>query len=504
MKKVQTEVYFETKKASDLKENELKGCSELFSSNYGKYSEHDPEGRQGNMVRLSPSYYSTHYSSEEHFFALAKVDKEIIAHAIYLRKVIDGKAITWVLQLVVNKKYMEKGIGTKLLHSIWGFSIDLAWGLASTNPLTVKTLESATFRKVLPSETKKIGSSVHFVKKYEVSDDSSMVFTDFYVDNKGVEEYIKRAFGDRWKLGSLKPGYEWLAFTFGGQPIDSKEEYVKLLRFSENQLREAYGRMDTYNQPWAKGTPNEIDYIKKTLKKLKIDPIYAMDLGCGRGRHTVALAAEFEKLNIIGIDFSEFNIDEAKKNVVGDRVRFVCSDCRNMIGTEDKDLILALYDVIGSFPEEEENDLIIKNAYDCLAGGGCLILSVMNMELTEHLALPENVGRVNDSPEMIFNLKPSDIMQRSGDIFNPEYFAIDTDTGLVYRKEQFHGDGMLSAEYVIRDKRYKMSEMAGILERKGFVIEECRYVQAGRWDVPLESTDSKAKEILIVATKPKR
>jgi len=503
-------VVYETKMAKNLESHELESCSSLFSKHYGIYSSEDKHGRSGMTVKLSESYYKTHYMGENHFVALAKRDKEIIAHAFYLRNEIEGKTITWVLQLVVNAKYRRRGIGTRLLHSIWGFSDDHAWGLATANPLTVKTLEAATFRKVLPSEIIKhmeeieeVGSRIHFVRKYEVTDESSLILTDFYIDNKGVEEYIQRVFGDEWKLGSLKPGYEWLAFTFKNQKAEFKEEYAKLLRFSENQLREAYGRMDTYNQPWTMGTSNEIEYIQRVLEELDIRPFRAADFGCGRGRHTIGLAAAYKDLIIEGIDFSEFNIDEANKNNNSKNVRFIRSDCRDITGTGDHDLILALYDVIGSFPDEKDNNLIIRNAYDSLSEGGCFLLSVMNMELTEHVALPENIGNIEENPEIVFNLKPSDIMQKSGDVFNPEYFAIDTASRLVYRKEQFQGDGLLSAEYVIRDKRYTLSEIGEILEKTGFNIEKCRYVQAGNWDRALTSTDPHAKEILVAATKPR-
>jgi len=499
---------YETKKANELEEHELESCAALFSEHYGIYSSEDKKGRSGKKVKLSSSYYRSHYMGEKHFAALAKVGEEVVAHAFYVRDKVNNKTITWVLQLVVHTKYRRKGIGTRLLHSIWGFSDDHAWGLATANPLTVKTLEAATFRKVLPSEIKghigeieKAGSQIHFVRKYEVTDESSLVLTDFYIDNEGVEEYIKKVFGDKWKLGSLKPGYEWLAFTFKNQKAEFKEEYAKLLRFSESQLREAYGRMDTYNQPWAKGTQNEIEYIKNVLNGLNLRPSYAIDMGCGRGRHTTGLAAEYEDMMIDGIDFSEFNIHEANKNSDKKNVRFIHSDCRYIEGNENCDLVLALYDVIGSFPDESDNLRIVKNAHGHLRNGGCFILSVMNMDLTEHMALKENIGNIEEDPEIIFNLRPSDTMQKSGDVFDPKYYAIDTISGLVYRKEQFQGDGRLSAEYVIRDKRYRMSEIKDMLENIGFDIKDMRYVQAGNWNRPLSGTDRSAKEILIVATK---
>lgn len=110
-------------------------------------------------------------------------------------------------------------------------------------------------------------------------------------------------------------------------------------------------------------------------------------------------------------------------------------------------------------------------------------------------------GNIEENPDILLKLKPSRIMQRSGDVFKSEYLAIDTVTGLVYRKEQFGDDNSLSAEYIIRDKRYYMNEILKMVEDCGFKIIEKRYVRAGHFDEALEALDMHAKEILIIAEK---
>ena len=165
------------------------------------------------------------------------------------------------------------------------------------------------------------------------------------------------------------------------------------------------------------------------------------------------------------------------------------------------DLALCLFDVIGSFPNEEDNIKIIRNAKNILCDGGLFVLSVMNMELTEAIVPDKQKGDVMHNPKLLLNLQPSSIMQKSGNIFNPNHMVIDTVGRLVYRKEQFSDDNRLSAEYVIRDRRYTMPDIVGVLENEGFSILDRRYVRAGHFDDPLSSTDSHAKEILIVAKK---
>ena len=120
----------------------------------------------------------------------------------------------------------------------------------------------------------------------------------------------------------------------------------------------------------------------------------------------------------------------------------------------------------------------------------------MNMELTESIA--KNKGSIRMNPHALLNLPPSETMQISGNIFDPDYYLINTDDGLVYRKEQFTSPNEIFAEYVVADKRYKKQELENLFIAEGFKIIESRYVQAGHWDVPLTATNNKAKEILLI------
>lgn len=96
--------------------------------------------------------------------ALAAIDDKIIGQAFYLRDTFEkNDYISWVLQLVVQEDYRKRGIAKTLLYSIWGFSGDYAWGLATSNALTVKTLEKATFRKVDPKEMLKRSARIRAI-----------------------------------------------------------------------------------------------------------------------------------------------------------------------------------------------------------------------------------------------------------------------------------------------------------------------------------------------------
>lgn len=509
VRKKELPIEYVIKSTMNLTEQELNQCSELFSNNYGYYGKEDPKGRAGKPIKMGTGYYKRHYLKPDYYVALAIYQGAIIAQAFYIKKFYKKEGnITWVLQLVVHRKYRKRRIASKLLHSIWGFSNDHAWGLATANPCTVRTLERATFRKANPKTIKKhldtikrVGDEINFVCDYVVDDTKSLVNTKFFIDiSEKRNEIEENSIDDDWRLGGLEPGYEWLAFTFKGQELspDSKKYFKEFVSFSESQLKDAYSRMRMKNQPWTKHTSSEVDFIEDFCNLNSSQKI--LDIGCGFGRHSI----EFGKRNytVTGLDFSEKNIKQAREASSGlDNVSFFCCDCRKIKLTEKFDVALALYDVIGSFPNNTENIKLIKQAYKYLKHGGVFILSVMNMELTQNLANKNRIGDVNNNIKLLLDLKPSNIMQQTGDVFDPEYYVIDSKHHLVYRKEQFENDGNLSAEYVIRDRRYTEKEIREILNKVGFRVCDVRCVSAGHWDQPLKSTHLKAKEILVIARK---
>lgn len=504
-----SEIQYSTKSTLNLTESELQECSDLFSSFYGKYSK-ESEKRPGEQIKMPASYYRRNYCKPHFYVAMARLNDKLIGQAFYLRKDYTEQGfgmMTWVLQLVVDTGFRRRGIASTLLRSIWGFSDDYAWGLATTNPCTVRTLESATFRKCKPKIIAKnlrairaIGEDISFVREapFNVTWQASQINTNFFVDNHdfNTDDSCEK------RLGKLKPGYEWLAFTFRNQGIQ-KDSYQKhftdMVAFSEKKLKEAYSRMNMEMHGWAKGTANEIAFIEQYGSCRVI-----LDLGCGQGRHAISLAQK--GYHVTAVDFSEGNITKARQLAVDNLLdqtmcHFVLGDAREYEDQTKYDKVICLYDVIGSFPAEEDNIKIVQTAYRQLKDNGIFILSVMNMKLTESLVLEQNKGNLKNNPDIIRKLPPSNIMQSSGNIFEAKYLAIDTLTGLIYRKEQFRDDNGLSAEYVIRDKRYKMDEIKEILIAHGFEIVEARYVRAGHFDEALKDTDLHAKEICIVAKK---
>lgn len=498
-------ITYTTRTCASLSAEELKASATLFSENYGIYSDSHPS-KAGKRIKLPVSYYGHLTEKDNYYVSFAHRDGQLLGQAYYMILDTSEGKLSWVIQLVVHEDFRRQGIAKRLLYSVWGFSGYRAWGLATSNPLTIKTLESATLRRVEPKTIASNSKIVSFItneveflrgKNIKIDNLTSIVNTDFFVKHEYIDKNIARVYGEDWTLGDCPEGHEWLAITFQGQKLVdvTKERFEEIILHSEDTLRDAYSRMDMSHHSWAKNAASEVDFIL-SITNANVNERIA-DFGCGIGRHLHRIKKIGFKY-VTGIDFSSENISKCISGG-GSAREFILGDCRNIKLDRPQDIILCLYDVVGSFPDEKDNVRILKNIVKNLKKNGILVLSVMNMELTERIA--KNKTNIYQNPRKLLKLKASNIMQSTGDVFDPQYFLIDTSSGLVFRKETFDGDGRLSSEYVIRDKRYRLEEIKLLLERVGLSVFEERYVQAGKWNIPLKPTAGKAKEILLFARK---
>lgn len=491
-----------------MTEQDIQNTSILFSENYGVWSSNS-RINPGKQIKLSPSKIVNNFVNKpDRYVAMVFDDDKLIGHAFYMRRTVQrSKKITWILQLVVRKDYRGKKIGTKLLHSIFGLSDSFACGLYTANPMTIKALENATFRHV---EVNEINKKFDVIKSaaYDIFDnldwienyDKGIVNTDFCIEHSSMDENIKKTYknGNFPFDRDLADGCEWLAFTFKSQKplIDSPEQLEILTDYSDDMIKEAYSKMRMNLHAWASHTEKEVEAIKKIL----ISGNRILDVGCGQGRHSIFLANA--NYDVTGIDFSEDNIQKANTNN-DSSAKFFVADARDYKDKRKFDACLALYDVIGSFPDEKDNIKIVKNIYKNLKPEGTLVLSVMNMDLTyTRCAKAKNIIRdVDSNIDKLLSLDSSNTMQNTGDIFDGKKILIDEGTGICYRKEQFISNDCLPFEYIVRDRRYKRRGIINMLHREGFSVDNAYCFNARDISKQLSEDDKRAKEIFIVAKK---
>lgn len=488
--------------------------SKLYSQHYGIWGKLGP--RPGKSVRLTPEKLRDWIRSDS-LVVWATAFGELIGYAIAAQAEITGRGtVSWVTQLVVHEEHRQQDVGKLLLFTIWRFTDHFAWGLLSANPYAIRALEKATRRRCEPSRIladvgalARLGQEVvPYISAdtpYVVNETASMINTEFFLDHSQLPAMLASATSEEkpWRMGGLSEGWEWFAFTFTDQAqlSLSQREVTEMLAASDLVTKEAYSRMAIAGsaQAWAKHQVVEAAFIVQTLALRAEDSI--LDFGCGQGRHAKELAAL--GLRATGVDYVSAFIEAARTNSparspgVAD---FVLGDCRTIDLAREFDAGICLYDVVGTYVDENDNFAVLTNLARHVKPSGLLLLSVMNMELTERLA--RHSFSISSEPDKLLTMKPSRIMETTGNVFDPEFYLIDRDTRIVYRKEQFIGGEGLPEEFIVRDRRYTKDGIRTMCEKAGLQVLWSRFVQSGRWDTPLPAESPKAKEILVLCRKP--
>ena len=474
---------------SALSDADWAEVSELFSSSYGVYSEKEPSGRAGRRIRLSPAYYRRAYENESYQIAVCRDGKRLVAEAVFrVSDTTRGRA-AFVVQLVVDEKYRRRGIASTLLHAIWGFSDFCCWGIVTSNAFTVESLEAATFRRVRPQTMldnaefirREVLAGIGFLDEahWNISASKSVVDTGFYTDRSAPAEAV---FAMSERLGALPEGAEWLAVVFREQPLDDFKAYRSLILSSARFVAEAYSRMPQGEQGWAAKADAEISAILGWIPELP-RTAHIADFGAGSGRHVTALrAAGF--MDLTAVDFAS--------SVPG----IVREDIRTWRANEPLDLILCLYDVLGSFPDDEDNKAILASVSANLKPGGHAVLSVSNYDYVAE----KGAGKVDlddpvESVQKIFALAPSRSMETTGEFFNPNFILLDEKRHVACRKEQFSARSGLPGEYLLCDRRFTADEIHAWAEACGLAVKEVRFVRAG-FDTEFDALTG--KEILLI------
>lgn len=491
----------------------LSNFSQLYCDHYGTWGEFGPN--PGKTVRLSPDRLRT-WLVRDSLVVWATAFGQLIGYAIAVHAVLPFHGeVSWVTQLVVHEEHRKQDVGKTLLFTIWRFTDYFAWGILSANPYAIRALEKATRRRCQPtyisqhaSALLKLGTRVvpymDASTEIVVSAGESRIDTKFFLDHSKLPTMLASATNDEkpWTLGTLPLGWEWFAFTFHNQeqirlnPMELQE----MLTASDRATKLAYSRMllETDSQTWARGQETEVDFI---IQNCGIGPgSTVLDFGCGKGRHSLLFGER--GIAATGIDYISAFIDDAQQKAnarAASFATFKTADCRTVELNHLFDAAICLYDVIGSYADDRENVAILANLARHVKPGGLLLLSVMNMELTERIA--QNWFSIASEPDKLLDLPASRIMEKTGNVFDPKFYMIDRDTRLVYRKEQFAAGEDLFEEMIVRDRRYTDEQIRHYCSGVRLEVVWTRFVRTGKWHEPLERSSDKAKEILVLCRK---
>lgn len=489
----------------------IDACCDVYSRNYGVWGREDP--RAGRPVVMTAAIFRQLFEADESILACAFNGDQLIGYCAAVIANGNGR-LAWVSQLVVDVSFRNDRVATRLLFSVWQFSDCFAWGLVTSNPLAVRALESATRRPVSRSNViergdevlRRLHEKINYLpvslRRDDAGDATPQAFTKFYVSHSEIEDLrAKAARKDRpWPLGDLLDGHEWVACTFGDQTpaVISDDKLEEILVGADRTWMDAYSRMTLdANHAWHRHAESEVDFLMNRTDIGRCKTV--LDIGCGDGRHAIALAGRGVK--VVAMEVVASLAEAAAKNSERCTVEVVEGDARQSVPERGQNGAILLYDVIGSSASPDDDFLMLRQVVSSLVENAPVVLSVMNAVPTlARLDSWQKPIKRADFIQALEKLPASQAMEETGNVFEPKFLLYYNE--VFYRKEQFLGDSdFLPTEYVVRDKRYSIDSIDALCRRAGLRVNSITPVQSGRWnaDPALGETDDSAKELLVVA-----
>ncbi|MFH1842297.1 MAG: class I SAM-dependent methyltransferase [bacterium] len=126
-----------------------------------------------------------------------------------------------------------------------------------------------------------------------------------------------------------------------------------------------------------KNADNEVEQILSLVNR----PIgSALDLCCGPGRHSLALAKH--GIRVTAVDRTEYYLEKARKTAQDERlnIEFVHDDMREFVRPEAYDLALNMFTSFGYFESDEDDFQALQNLYLNLCPHGALVMDMVGKE----------------------------------------------------------------------------------------------------------------------------
>jgi SAM-dependent methyltransferase len=128
--------------------------------------------------------------------------------------------------------------------------------------------------------------------------------------------------------------------------------------------------------------------IEKILALIDFQGSSVLDLCCGPGRHSLALAKR--GFSVTGVDRTSFLLEKARERAKASKldVELLQEDMRDYVNPDAYDLVLSMFTSFGYFDEKEDDITVLHNIYQSLKTGGILLIDVMGKERLARIFQP--------------------------------------------------------------------------------------------------------------------
>ncbi len=271
---------------------------------------------------------------------------------------------------------------------------------------------------------------------------------------------------------------------------------------NDKKQAEYYALIAQTEEVWVKYAELE---ILELLKKIDLPKgAKVLDVGCGIGRHALQLA--LKGYDVFGFDFTKECIKKAeirKGNskdgiaAAGGKLFYEVLDARDIPPRESADLVLCLYDVIGSSERPADAVSIINSLFRVTKPGGFVAVGCLNGIKN----FRNGCKYIQDEPVKEV-LLPIDSVGNPKELFDFAKMAYNINNGVLYRHEYYSNDKNIQFDELVKERRYLPVEIIEILKNAGFVEVKAYSVKAGKWQLD-DLFDVELPELLFICKRPK-
>lgn len=197
-----------------------------------------------------------------------------------------------------------------------------------------------------------------------------------------------------------------------------------------------------------------------------------LDLACGYGRHSVALASQ--SYRVVGLDLSAVLLRHAV--TTGVRVDLVRGDIRALPFKPVFDGVINMFTAFGYFDDESENFRVLREVERVLRPGGRFICQVVNRDVLVREFLPQEIRRADG------------LLVLEERVFDPIRSQVLTTTTII--------DGDKQRRYRSRIRVYTVTELEMLLAAAGLRVQAVY----GGLDQRLYNWET--NQLVLVAEKP--
>jgi SAM-dependent methyltransferase len=152
--------------------------------------------------------------------------------------------------------------------------------------------------------------------------------------------------------------------------------------------------------------------VKKIISLTDFKGSSVLDLCCGPGRHSIAMANEGFK--VTGVDLSPFLLKKAKDASKAENinVEWIREDMRKFERKNALDLVLNLFTSFGYYEDDKDNEAVLSLIYQNLKEKGILVIDTMSKEILARIYQPTSSTELENGSIIVLRAKISDDWHR--------------------------------------------------------------------------------------------